>query len=96
MTRQGPTQWNRYCEYLHVASELGFSLDVSRVRFDDNYIAMMDDPIARALDAMKTIETGVIANRDEGRMVGHYWLRSPDLAPTEAIRDEIHAAPVSC
>jgi glucose-6-phosphate isomerase len=92
MTGQGIAQWNRYCEYLYIASELGFSLDISRVRFDDNYIEMMDDAVARALDAMKAIEAGAIANRDEGRMVGHYWLRSPDLAPTEAIRDEIRAA----
>lgn len=91
----GLTQWRRYCEYLYVASELGLSLDVSRVRFDDDYIAMMDDAVAQALDAMKEIEAGAIANRDEGRMVGHYWLRAPDLAPTEAIRHEIRAAQIA-
>ncbi|MBC7961407.1 MAG: glucose-6-phosphate isomerase, partial [Steroidobacteraceae bacterium] len=29
---------------------------------------------------------------DEGRMVGHYWLRNPALAPTEELRSEIEAA----
>src|SRR6185295_10106768 len=27
---------------------------------------------------------------DEGRMVGHYWLRAPELAPSMAIAAEIH------
>lgn len=91
MTRQTLTEWNRYCKYLYVASELGLSVDVSRVRFDDDYIAMMDAGVARALDALAAIEAGAISNRDEGRMVGHYWLRSPDLAPMEAVRHEIRA-----
>ena len=36
-----------------------------------------------ALASMAALEEGAIANPDEGRMVGHYWLRSPDLAPDE-------------
>ncbi len=31
---------------------------------------------------MDKIEAGAIANPDENRMVGHYWLRDPDRAPT--------------
>ena len=34
-----------------------------------------------ALAAMAALEAGSIANPDEDRAVGHYWLRSPDLAP---------------
>ncbi|MCA9571110.1 MAG: hypothetical protein KC656_24895, partial [Myxococcales bacterium] len=37
------------------------------------------------------LEEGAIANPDEGRMVGHYWLRDPSLAPTPAITAEIEA-----
>ena len=29
---------------------------------------------------MAALEKGAIANPDENRMVGHYWLRAPDLA----------------
>jgi glucose-6-phosphate isomerase len=32
---------------------------------------------------MEALEKGAIANPDENRMVGHYWLRNPDLAPPE-------------
>ena len=37
---------------------------------------------------MKELESGAIANPDEGRMVGHYWLRNSALAPAE-LRAEI-------
>jgi glucose-6-phosphate isomerase len=43
----------------------------------------------QAFAAMDALEKGAIANPDEKRMVGHYWLRNPDLAPTPEIRDEI-------
>ena len=33
--------------------------------------------------------SGAIANPDENRMVGHYWLRAPELAPTPEITAEI-------
>jgi glucose-6-phosphate isomerase len=37
--------------------------------------------IARAFFDMAALEGGAIANPDEGRQVGHYWLRAPGLAP---------------
>ncbi|KAF0918446.1 hypothetical protein E2562_024231 [Oryza meyeriana var. granulata] len=37
---------------------------------------------AYAFAAMGELEKGAITNPDEGRMVGHYWLRDPGLAPT--------------
>ena len=47
------------------------------------------DTVHRSMEAMGALESGAIANPDEGRQVGHYWLRNPDLAPTAAIRDQI-------
>jgi len=41
---------------------------------------------------MAELEAGAIANRDEDRMVGHYWLRNPALAPNQNIRHEIEEA----
>jgi glucose-6-phosphate isomerase len=35
------------------------------------------------------LEAGAIANPTEKRMVGHYWLRTPGLAPTPELRTEI-------
>ena len=38
---------------------------------------------------MDDLEKGAIANPDEQRMVGHYWLRNPQLAPHSEITREI-------
>ena len=45
----------------------------------------------RAFEAMDALERGDIANPDENRMVGHYWLRAPELAPSPAIAAEIRS-----
>ena len=38
---------------------------------------------------MAELEQGAIANPDENRMVGHYWLRNPELAPSAEISQQI-------
>lgn len=81
--------WKRYCTWLIADPELGFSLDVSRVRFEDSDLAPLLPRMEQALRAMQELEGGSIANADEGRMVGHYWLRDPERAPTEEITTEI-------
>jgi glucose-6-phosphate isomerase len=43
----------------------------------------------QAYQAMDRLEKGDIANPDENRMVGHYWLRNPSLAPTAEIISDI-------
>jgi glucose-6-phosphate isomerase len=87
----GATGWQRYVGSLIVDRELGFTLDVSRVRFSDADLAPLLPRMQSALQAMQRLEAGEIANADENRMVGHYWLRSPDKAPTPEITAEIQA-----
>ena len=77
--------WDRYREHLCVTGTLGISLDISRMRFADDFIASMATPMANAFAAMEQLEAGAIANPDEGRRVGHYWLRAPSLAPEPAM-----------
>ena len=38
---------------------------------------------------MAAIEGGAIANGDEQRQVGHYWLRHPQLAPDPEVQAHI-------
>lgn len=45
--------------------------------------------LQQALADMQALEAGAIANPDEGRMVGHYWLRQPRLAPNAQIAADI-------
>lgn len=73
--------WQRFHEYLYQDRELGFALDISRMNFASTYFPRMEQAIGRALTAMADLEQGAIANRDENRMVGHYWLRDAQLAP---------------
>jgi len=68
---------------------VGLTLDVSRVRFDETFLERMAPALRHAFEAMKALEHGAIANPDEGRMVGHYWLRAPDLATNPEIAAEI-------
>ncbi|PWM30091.1 MAG: glucose-6-phosphate isomerase [Verrucomicrobia bacterium] len=83
--------WERFKKYYIGLEKLGFAMDVSKVDFDDAFLASMDAPMKEAFAAMKALEGGATANPDEGRMVGHYWLRAPELAPTPEIRSEIEA-----
>lgn len=81
--------WNRFQQHLCHCPEIGLWLDISRMNFDDEFLNRMEPAMQQAFDAMLALEQGVIANPDEGRMVGHYWLRTPTLAPTPEIRQQI-------
>src|SRR5881392_4492673 len=81
--------WQRFQKYYSEFPSLGLSIDLSRMNFPEDYFEMMEPRIQKAFAAMMDLERGVIANPDENRMVGHYWLRNPALAPTKEIRNEI-------
>jgi glucose-6-phosphate isomerase len=81
--------WDRFQSYFLEYEEVGFTIDVSRMRFADDFFAKMQPRIEHAFAAMDALEAGAIANPDEQRMVGHYWLRAPELAPNEQLRRDI-------
>ncbi|AJE02918.1 glucose-6-phosphate isomerase [Geobacter pickeringii] len=84
-----PALWQRYRKHLFHDPETGLMLDVSRMNFPDDFLARMEPAMQRAYAEMENLERGAIANLDENRMVGHYWLRDPSLAPSEEIAAEI-------
>jgi glucose-6-phosphate isomerase len=81
--------WPRFKRYFLRYEDLGITLDISRMRFSDDFLSKMQPQVASAFAAMKGLEAGKIANPDEKRMVGHYWLRDSSLAPNAEIRTEI-------
>ncbi|HEV3142457.1 MAG TPA: glucose-6-phosphate isomerase [Gemmataceae bacterium] len=81
--------WKRFQQYRCRIPALGLTLDASRMRFPDNFFDAMAPALRSAFEAMDALERGAIANPDEKRMVGHYWLRAPALAPTPEITAEI-------
>jgi glucose-6-phosphate isomerase len=87
--------WERYKKYLAFHPELGLMVDISRMRFPDDYFDLMEPRMQKAYREMDALESGGIANPDEERMVGHYWLRAPELAPdpkiTQAIKNNLRS-----
>jgi len=81
--------WQRYQDWLYYHEGLEIYVDVSRMRFDDAFVETLTPKFEQAFKTMAALEAGAIANPDENRMVGHYWLRAPELAPTPEIQKEI-------
>ena len=83
--------WSRFKSHFCHVEELGVSLDVSRIPFPDEFLVTMAPRMEQAFADMAALEKGAIANPDEKRMVGHYWLRASELAPTPALTSEINS-----
>ncbi|QWR77362.1 glucose-6-phosphate isomerase [Candidatus Magnetomonas plexicatena] len=87
----GKNSWKRYKKYLYHNEKLGLTIDVSKMNFPNDFITKMTPLIDRAFKNMDALESGVIANPDENRMVGHYWLRNAALAPNKELTNEINS-----
>mgnify|MGYP003344140142 CR=1 FL=1 len=85
------SQWQHFCSQLWHSDSLGFWLDVSRMGLDASALAALQPRFSQAFTAMAALEGGSIANPDEQRQVGHYWLRTPDLAPDSSSAAHIKA-----
>lgn len=85
------SSWNRFLEFFYRHDALGLSLDISRMNFPSGFLEAMEPQAQKAFAAMKALEGGAIANPDENRMVGHYWLRDAALAPTPELRQAIES-----
>ena len=81
--------WEKFTKHYLALPELDFALDISRIDFDDGYLAEMEPRIQSAYAAMDALEAGAIANPGEDRMVGHYWLRDAALAPEPELTEAI-------
>jgi len=81
--------WERYKKYLCSCPSIGLNLDISRLGFADDFLDRMEPAIQQAYEEMVALESGSIANPDENRMVGHYWLRTPGLAPAPEVRKAV-------
>ncbi len=87
--RSNEQLWERFKRHYLELPALGLTLDISRINFDDQFFARMDTLMQKAFQAMAALEGGAIANPDENRRVGHYWLRNASLAPEPSMREEI-------
>lgn len=83
------SSWQKFTQQLFEFKELGTWIDGSLMQTPTGYFDTQRSNIEKALAAMHSLEAGAIANSDENRMVGHYWLRAPDKAPDATIRAAI-------
>lgn len=75
------SNWESFQKSVLRYPEFGFVLDTSRMDAPAEWSSEMQEKIARAFRDRAATEAGEIMNPDEGRAVGHYWLRNPALAP---------------
>lgn len=81
--------WSVFKQRFICDREGGFALDTSRMGYDKAYLERLEPKMQSAFEAMAQLERGALANPDERRMVGHYWLRDPEIAPNVEIREAI-------
>ncbi|MCH9651810.1 MAG: glucose-6-phosphate isomerase [Deltaproteobacteria bacterium] len=89
---KGDKRWQHFRSSLCHRQELGLTLDISRMGFPEDFLPSMSEAMADAFRSMEQLEQGAIANPDEERRVGHYWLRSPGHAPDPEISTAITEA----
>jgi glucose-6-phosphate isomerase len=87
--------WQRFQALsLHVPS-LSLLVDLSKTLLADDALArdpLVSGAFPAAFLAMEALEAGALANPDEKRRVGHYWLRAPERAPDAETRSAIETA----
>ena len=81
--------WFHFQQHFFSIPGTGLSLDTSQMGVPTSFWEEQAHPLQQSLQHMKELEAGVIANPDEQRQVGHYWLRTPELAPTPKLRQAI-------
>lgn len=86
------SSWTRFRRLSCHVPDLPLLVDASKTCLADD--AFTADPLVAerfpaAFSEMAALEKGAVANPDEGRRVGHYWLRAPELAPDAETREAI-------
>ncbi len=86
---QAMTSFDRFCELYWEGKNPFVSLDISRMDIPADFFQSMAPALEKAFQEMKELEEGAIANPDENRQVGHYWLRNFDLVPDEGLKAKL-------
>ncbi|GLJ08451.1 hypothetical protein SUGI_0089070 [Cryptomeria japonica] len=87
------TLWNWYLDWLYQHKELRLYINVSRMGFTNEFMEAMKPKFQSAFKALEELEAGSIANPDEGRIVGHYWLTSKCEFTLNLVLEELQKNP---
>lgn len=83
------SDFNHYCDTYSAPEASPVAVDYSLIGLTPTFMEEMAPAMTAAYDAMEKLEGGAIANPDENRMVGHYWLRDFDRIPDETLRAQV-------
>lgn len=83
------SSWQKFKNNFYIDDELELMLDFSRMTFPENFFSQVAPQMEKVYAQINLLEKGAIANPDENRRVGHYWLRNPKLAPNSEISQAI-------
>ena len=84
--------WELFKSFSIEIETLGITVDFSRAGLSEGFLDENDGCMQYCFDKLKELEDGAIANPDENRQAGHYWLRNPSLAPSAEISQQIEQA----
>ncbi len=73
--------WQQFDRQLVRYTDLGIHLDYSLMGSPDDFLERFEERCAEAYREMAALEAGEEKNPEEGRRVGHYWLRAGEEAP---------------
>ena len=89
MPASSPDRFAHYLRFRSVLEDPFVELDLGLAGLVEQDVEALRPQLDKALAAMQRIEQGSVANVDEQRMVGHFWLRAPGLSPSTDIEQEI-------
>lgn len=79
--------WIEFKENFYFDNKTEFSIDLGNIGINKEVKKDFEKKFEKVFKDMQALESGSIANPDENRMVGHYWLRTPSLAPNNEIKE---------
>src|SRR6266699_6969565 len=79
----------RFQEYYTEFPQFGLTLDLIRVDFPEAIFISIEPRLQKGFAGMAAVENGASANPEEKRMVVHYLLLNPGVAPTPELRKEL-------
>ena len=87
--QQDLKDWEKFSKYLWFSNDLNMWMDISKVAFNETQINEISNKFEYIFNESQKLEDGEIANIDENRQVGHYWLRNSNITPDNNIKNVI-------
>jgi len=89
LNKHNLNNWEKFSNYLWFSDELNIWIDISKINFIKEDFEAINQKFVNVFKALDELENGAVANIDEKRQVGHYWLRNSSIAPNNVLKNKI-------